>query len=77
MSFEATQQARAKRMGLRLEHRIFDVFSPDINRWRVFQGIAMRDYFDPHLAHFRDKKTVEAWLDGYEAAWNHQQDAQP
>ena len=69
MSFEATQQERAKRMRLRLEHRMAMALRDSAHGgWRVFHGTAMRDFHDPHLAHFSDKKTVAAWLDGYEAA---------
>ena len=75
MSFESTQQERAKRMGLRLEHRAAMALSDSANGgWRVFRGTAMRAFDDQHIAHFREKKTLEAWLDGYEMAWNHQEE---
>ena len=78
MSFEATQQARAKRMGLRLEHRMPVALRDSANGgWRVFRGVVPCDFRDPHLAHFSDKKTLATWLDGYEMAWNHQQETQP
>ena len=72
MSFESTQQERAKRLGLRLEHRRAMALRDSANGgWRVFRGTAMRDFndlHDPHIAHFSEKKSVEAWLDGFEAA---------
>ena len=78
MNFETTQQERAKRLGLRLEYRMARALRDSANGgWRVFRGTDMRAFDDQHIAHFGEKKTVEAWLDGFEAAWNYQQGTQP
>ena len=69
MNFETTQQERAKRLNLRLEHRRAMALRDSASGgWRIFRGTAMRAFDDPHIAHFGEKKTVEVWLDGFEAA---------
>ena len=63
------QQGRAARLGFRLEHYNAGVARSDTSGWRVFRGTVKRDYFrDGYIAHFRDGRTMVAWLDGFEMA---------
>ena len=76
MSFEATQQARAKRMGLRLENYTVSLPSfPDITGWRIFRdATTIEILFGQSIADFPNILWLVTWLDGYEVAWNHQQE---